>query len=91
MIDTPDPRSLARRYLDLWDRQATAIATDGRWAEVMQHWIAGLDRTASPTAESDYADSEGTETGAEAAATAPDDGADDSAERHRKPAECPRR
>lgn len=44
MSDRQTPAVLARRYLDLWDRQARAMAADPDWAAVMQHWIAQQNR-----------------------------------------------
>src|SRR5215475_2455394 len=52
----PDIEALARRYLDLWQDQATALAGDaelarqlGRWFSVMQSGMANAVQAASST------------------------------------------
>tara|TARA_R110002167_G_scaffold82073_5_gene224178 strand:- start:131 stop:394 length:264 start_codon:yes stop_codon:yes gene_type:complete len=87
MLDRPTPADLARRYLDLWDRQARAMAGDPNWAAVIQRWIAELGNTA----ETDGKDHEGTETGATAAAAAPAGGNDHGNERDGLSTGSPRR
>jgi hypothetical protein len=39
MPEPPDPESLARRFLDLWQDQLTAVAGDPQLAETMTRWI----------------------------------------------------
>jgi len=39
MSEPPDPESLARRFLDLWQDQMTAVAGDPQLAEAMARWI----------------------------------------------------
>jgi hypothetical protein len=39
MPETPDPEALARKFLDLWQDQLTAVAGDPQLAEAMTRWI----------------------------------------------------
>jgi hypothetical protein len=40
MADDTDMRTLARRYLDLWERQVADSATDPQAARAMAQWLA---------------------------------------------------
>jgi hypothetical protein len=42
MSETPDLESLARRYLDLWEAQLSALAGDPALAEQMSRFIAAM-------------------------------------------------
>jgi hypothetical protein len=42
MSETPDLESLARRYLDLWEAQLSALAGDSALAEQMSRFIAAM-------------------------------------------------
>ena len=46
MTDSSAPDALARRYLDLWEEQMAAWASDGALADVLRLWLGlvGLDR-----------------------------------------------
>src|SRR5215510_12557420 len=46
MTDSSDPDALARRYLDLWEEQMAAWASDAALADVLRLWLGliGLDR-----------------------------------------------
>lgn len=46
MSDQTKVTDLARRYLDLWDRQAQAMAGEPDWAAVMQRWLTDLEKNA---------------------------------------------
>jgi len=46
MADTEDLAGLARRYLDLWQRQMTETATDPQIATGLQAWLAAIDAAA---------------------------------------------
>ena len=56
MSQPPDIEALARRYLDLWQDQASALAGDaelarqlGRWLTLMQSGMAHAFQAAAPT------------------------------------------
>ena len=40
MTSPPDPHDLARRFLDLWQDQVQAIATDPELADSVRRWTA---------------------------------------------------
>jgi hypothetical protein len=52
MADAPDLDTLAKRYLDLWQEQFSAMASDPALAEAMTQWLGlmGLGRTAPDAA-----------------------------------------
>ncbi|MDP6816286.1 MAG: hypothetical protein QF582_23960, partial [Alphaproteobacteria bacterium] len=100
-MDEPDLQALARRYLDLWERQAAAMAGDADTAEVMARWLSALVTGEGPAvganpAQGDEIGGDGSETGATgsgapAAGPAHLGGDDDVAEFARRLAECARR
>src|SRR5262245_14035548 len=49
MTDSSDPDALARRYLDLWEEQMAAWASDAALADVLRLWLGlvGVDRFAA--------------------------------------------
>src|SRR6516165_8516280 len=56
MSEQPDLEALARRYLDLWQDQATALAGDaelarqlGRWLGLLQSGMTNAVRSAAPS------------------------------------------
>jgi hypothetical protein len=41
-------RQLAKRYLDLWERQVAESATDPKAARAMEQWLALLENAGTP-------------------------------------------
>ena len=83
--DPPDPNELARRFLDLWQRQVSLLTSEGGLADafaLMTELMAGrLDGA-------QFARSTEGKAGAKAAAGAPDDCGDDRDELVRRLAAC---
>src|SRR5882672_5265666 len=72
MTDSSAPDALARRYLDLWEEQMAAWASDGALADALRLWLelAGMDRFGAGGA-GDGAPGRGGKDGERAARTAP--------------------